>query len=78
MPYSRSSIAPRLNCGLGAREQANLASSFLDASHLYGNSEEESRRLRAFIDGQMKTQTVNGDVILPGKQMKTCGSEVRV
>ncbi|KAI6191954.1 hypothetical protein M3Y97_00283900 [Aphelenchoides bicaudatus] len=72
LPYARSVVAPRLNCGLGPRHQANLASSFLDASHLYGNSEDESRRLRLFVDGQLKTQTVEGEQLLPGKQLKTC------
>lgn len=76
LSYSRSSVSPRLNCELGAREQANMATSFLDASNLYGNSEEEARRLRSFVDGHLKTQTVDGEQLLPAKQMKSCANQV--
>lgn len=52
MDYSRTVVAPRtINCGLGTREQANLATSFLDASPIYGSTEERSRKLRTFYDG---------------------------
>lgn len=52
MDYARTLPAPRTaNCSLGPREQANQATSFLDASFLYGSTAERSRRLRSFRDG---------------------------
>lgn len=54
LQYSRSFVAPRENCALGPREQANLGTSFLDASNLYGSSLVEAKRLREFKDGKLK------------------------
>ncbi|KAI6226396.1 hypothetical protein M3Y99_01299800 [Aphelenchoides fujianensis] len=51
--YSRSFVAPRDGCNLGTREQANIATSFLDASHLYGSTAEQARRFRTFRNGQL-------------------------
>lgn len=50
--YTRTIVAPRtIDCQLGAREQANLATSFLDASTIYGSTEERLNKLRTFYDG---------------------------
>jgi hypothetical protein len=51
IPYVRSMTSPRVNCSLGVREQANLVSSFIDGSQIYGNSKEETAQLRTFHDG---------------------------
>ncbi|KAI6227593.1 hypothetical protein M3Y99_01237900 [Aphelenchoides fujianensis] len=51
--YSRSFVAPRDGCNLGTREQANIATSFLDASHLYGSTADQARRFRTFRNGQL-------------------------
>jgi len=51
LPYARSMAAPRLNCSLGPREQANLVSSFIDGSHIYGSNEDETSTLRTFSNG---------------------------
>ncbi len=44
------------------RRYLNKASSFIDASNIYGNSEATSRKLRTFTDGKMK---VSYDDFLP-------------
>lgn len=44
---------------MGSRQQINQASSYLDLSPLYGNSEETSRTLRSSEDGLLNTQRKN-------------------
>lgn len=53
--YSRTASAPRRKCQLGAREQMNGATSFLDASTIYGSTEEAASELRTFDAGFLKT-----------------------
>ncbi|KAL3068508.1 hypothetical protein niasHT_030799 [Heterodera trifolii] len=61
LDYSRSMVAPRTkNCSLGTREQANQATSFLDASFIYGSSSDLSYRLRALRDGKLMVTRENG------------------
>ncbi|CAI4223897.1 unnamed protein product [Auanema sp. JU1783] len=62
IPHSRSLISPRPSCGLGPREQVNLASSFLDASVIYGSNSERARHLRTFRKGQLRTAGNVGDL----------------
>uniref|UniRef100_A0A0K8SGF7 Peroxidasin n=3 Tax=Lygus hesperus TaxID=30085 RepID=A0A0K8SGF7_LYGHE len=52
--YTRSATAPRKDCTLGPREQLNEATSFLDASNLYGTSTADSETLREFVGGRLK------------------------
>ena len=63
--YSRTASAPRRKCRLGAREQMNGATSFLDASTIYGSTEEAAHDLRTFDAGFLKTSY--GD-LLPTKR----------
>ncbi|XP_054715544.1 uncharacterized protein LOC129225022 [Uloborus diversus] len=58
--YVRSSNVPRAGCTLGSREQINQVTSFLDGSAIYGSSEEEVKRLRAYKDGLLKMQEALG------------------
>ncbi|VDK27340.1 unnamed protein product [Gongylonema pulchrum] len=58
LPYSRTTPAPRPKCGLGAREQSNQATSFLDASVIYGSTKQRARALRTFRNGQYLISSV--------------------
>ncbi|OZC07549.1 heme peroxidase [Onchocerca flexuosa] len=51
LPYVRTATSPRENCSLGPREQVNQATSFLDASHIYGSTMERANKLRAYQNG---------------------------
>lgn len=46
MEFARSSPAPRRDCSLGPRDQINQVTGFIDASNVYGSTEEEQRSLR--------------------------------
>uniref|UniRef100_A0A915P484 Peroxidase n=1 Tax=Meloidogyne floridensis TaxID=298350 RepID=A0A915P484_9BILA len=76
LPYARSMAAPRLNCSLGPREQANLVSSFIDGSHIYGSNEDETSTLRTFSNGLMKTnpQPSRQDLLPPDLDNIVCQS----
>lgn len=53
MPYTRTATSPRENCSLGFREQANQATSYLDASHIYGSTTDQAKVLRVFERGYL-------------------------
>lgn len=67
VPHARSLPAPRSNCGFGPREQANQVSSYLDASAIYGSSQEELQRLRASGSAKLTSSSVPAvaDNLLP-------------
>lgn len=52
LDYPRTLVAPSSTCSLGPREQANQATSYLDASQLYGSTKERADSLRTFRDGK--------------------------
>lgn len=58
MEYVRTCPALKMGCTLGPRDQINQVSSFIDASTIYGSSEEEVRGLRAFRGGELKSQRI--------------------
>ncbi|KFB34769.1 AGAP010735-PA-like protein [Anopheles sinensis] len=48
------------NCAGKQAQQLNAATSFLDLSLVYGNSEQQNSQLRAFVGGRMKVENRNG------------------
>ncbi|XP_054258941.1 uncharacterized protein LOC128983605 [Macrosteles quadrilineatus] len=72
--YTRSATTPRTGCTLGPREQMNDATSFLDASVIYGNSQQESDALRTFKGGELNVQTSAnyGPLMPPGENSFNC------
>ncbi|KJH50714.1 hypothetical protein DICVIV_03155 [Dictyocaulus viviparus] len=51
--YVRSQIAPSARCELGTRQQMNMASSFIDAEPIYGNTIEEALEKRTRKNGNI-------------------------
>ncbi|KAK6732207.1 hypothetical protein RB195_016531 [Necator americanus] len=62
IPHARTMVAPKLACALGPREQANMASSYLDGSVIYGSSPERAKQLRSFAQGHLRTQGSAGEL----------------
>ena len=63
--FVRSVAAPSLDCGLGPREQTNQITHWIDASNVYGSSEEVSEELRQKEGGLLKVRIINGKEQLP-------------
>lgn len=53
LEFTRSAPATRIDCDLGWREQMNQATSFLDASVIYGSDFETSDAIRTFRNGKI-------------------------
>ncbi|XP_045114200.1 chorion peroxidase-like [Portunus trituberculatus] len=64
MEFIRSLPAER--CLIGPREQVNQITSFLDASNVYGSTDEDSENLREGEGGRLLVQVAkNGESLLP-------------
>ncbi|KAG7190439.1 hypothetical protein KM043_006544 [Ampulex compressa] len=75
MEYARSAPHPGNSlqgCKLGARQQINQASSYLDLSPLYGSSESVASALRSGKGGLLNTQRKN--LPMPSPKYETCRS----
>ncbi|RCN37043.1 heme peroxidase [Ancylostoma caninum] len=57
--YSRSMPTPTENCTLGPRQQGNMVSGYLDASQIYGSTQEIADKLRSFKDGLLLLRTLS-------------------
>jgi peroxidase len=69
----------KFDCSLGAREQTNLVTHWLDMTQLYGSDSSQQNLLRSFLNGKLKTSTIrsfaNKD-FLPAASSGTCVDEV--
>lgn len=68
MEFVRSFPAVRPACNFGPREQINQISAFIDASNVYGSSDNEAKELRSFQGGQLKSHFEEGRSLLPPKR----------
>ncbi|XP_060858011.1 peroxidase-like [Metopolophium dirhodum] len=59
MNYVRSQSAMRPDCSFGPREQMNQATHYLDASMIYGSSEEQLLSLRKLKGGELSSYKMN-------------------
>ncbi|EYC02098.1 hypothetical protein Y032_0102g3482 [Ancylostoma ceylanicum] len=57
--YSRSMPTPMENCTLGPRQQGNMVSGYLDASQIYGSTQEIADKLRSFKDGLLSLRILS-------------------
>ncbi|KAK5973660.1 hypothetical protein GCK32_012148, partial [Trichostrongylus colubriformis] len=62
LPHARTMVAPKLGCALGPREQANMVSSYLDGSVIYGSNPERAKQMRSFSQGALRTYTSAGEL----------------
>ncbi|XP_029348713.1 peroxidase-like [Acyrthosiphon pisum] len=59
MNYVRSQSAMRPDCSFGPREQMNQVTHYLDASMIYGSSEEQMLSLRTMVGGELSSYKMN-------------------
>ena len=79
MEFVRSSPATKRDCSLGPRDQMNQITSFIDASNVYGNNEEEQNDLRLFQDGKLRYTDLHiRKSLLPALEQNIAGEECRI
>ena len=76
---TRSSASfDHFDCTLNAREQTNLATHWLDLSHVYGTDSNTANNLRSFNGGRLKTssiRSVNNREFMPPANPGGCVDE---
>lgn len=78
MKLTRSSGSfQNLNCQMNHREQLNIQTHYLDLSQLYGSEDIQSKKLRLFKKGLLKTARIKGlkGHFLPQAKAGTCSRE---
>lgn len=58
--FVRSSPSPLEDCALGPRDQINQITSYLDASNVYGSTENSLSSLRLYNKGNLRFKTDDG------------------
>ncbi|PSN56140.1 hypothetical protein C0J52_03325 [Blattella germanica] len=74
MNYVRSLNVMRPDCHFGPAEQMNQATHMLDASMIYGTTDEKTKALRTYSKGQLVVEMKDGHEYLPqtDKPMQHC------
>ncbi|GAB1610096.1 peroxidase-like protein, partial [Argonauta hians] len=72
MGYTRKLATPPLSCALGPREQLNAATSFVDASQVYGSDLTRQTLLRTMTGGLMRTTPTADLDLLPQSNTTFC------
>ncbi|ODM96552.1 Chorion peroxidase [Orchesella cincta] len=66
MNFVRSRMAPRIDCSLGYADQMNALTHWIDASNIYGSTDEQTRQLRLFQGGLLRfSELGDGKMLLP-------------
>jgi len=65
MSFVRSAPAPPTACSVGAREQLNQDTPFIDTGMIYGATSEIADSLRTFVGGKLTASLVDGREFLP-------------
>ncbi|XP_078684536.1 myeloperoxidase-like isoform X3 [Branchiostoma floridae x Branchiostoma belcheri] len=63
LPFARSRSCPNERCRLGKRQQLNQLTAFVDASNVYGSSDEEMEALREHSDAVHSWQQIAGQLM---------------
>jgi len=72
MEFVRSLSSPRPDCTKGPREQMNQVTSFIDASLVYGSTDDDAADLRQKQLGLLKVSRWNNVDLLPFDHNNTC------
>merc|ERR1711962_1482935 len=65
LDFSRNLISPTLQCAVGAHEQTNALTHWLDLSNTYGNTQEEAAAVRDGNTQYLLTSKAPSDAVLP-------------
>lgn len=77
--FVRSQLAQGPKCKLGFARQANFVTHFLDASAVYGSTDDVARRLRLLQQGKLRESSPSGIRMLPfTKDPQSCVPWARV
>ncbi|CAH1274733.1 PXDN [Branchiostoma lanceolatum] len=80
LPFSRSRPCPNRGCRMGRRQQINQITTFIDASNVYGSSDEEMEALRDMpgtSEGAM-AEDFECEVLIDGEEACSQAGDVRV
>merc|ERR1711962_851626 len=76
LDFSRNLISPTLQCAVGAHEQTNALTHWLDLSNTYGNTQEEAAAVRDGNTQYLLTSKINGGSTIPPTCPKKAEPEI--